>query len=242
MPENAQTTKIVRLKLSEQVLDRLRSMISDGSLKAGDKVPSERALMEQFGVGRPAVREALQALQTQGLITITHGERSRVNEISAEAALGQSDQLARLLLDASPANLEHLKEARRMFEIGIVRTAAERAGPKDIAKLRSLLEEQRAQLGRVNEDRAFILADMAFHTAIADILENPMISAVSATMLGWLLEYHVSLLRWNGNEEVTLIEHERIIAALEQGNPEDAAEEMRSHLDRSQSLYTPKTA
>ena len=54
--------KISRRKLSDQVLDRLRDMIRRGELKAGDVMPSERALMERFGVGRPAVREALQSL------------------------------------------------------------------------------------------------------------------------------------------------------------------------------------
>lgn len=86
--------KIVRLKLSEQVLERLRDMIRSGALRPGDSVPSERELMERFGVGRPAVREALQALHTQGLITISHGERSRVNELSANMVLEQSDKVA----------------------------------------------------------------------------------------------------------------------------------------------------
>ena len=55
--------KIVRLKLSDQVFRRLRQLVASGELSAGDVVPSERALMERFGVGRPAVREALQAMQ-----------------------------------------------------------------------------------------------------------------------------------------------------------------------------------
>jgi len=234
--------KIVRLKLSEQVLNKLRSMIIDGELKPGDKVPSERALMERFGVGRPAVREALQSLHMQGLITITHGERSRVNEISASTVFNQSDDVARLLLDASPGNLEHLKQARRMFELGIVRAAAEKATPEDIDRLRALLEEQRSHLPPTGEDRAFIEADMRFHTAIAEILGNPIIAAVSGAMLRWLLEYHVSLLHWSGKEDVTMSEHERILAALAENDPEKAATEMTIHLDRSQTLYAPRPA
>ena len=52
--------KITRRKLSDQVFDRLRALIASGELQAGDPMPSERDLMERFGVGRPAVREALQ--------------------------------------------------------------------------------------------------------------------------------------------------------------------------------------
>lgn len=236
------TEKIVRLKLSEQVLNRLRSMIVTGELQAGDKVPSERALMERFGVGRPAVREALQSLDTQGLITINHGERSRVNELSASTVLNQSDDIARLLLDAAPANLEHLKAARRMFEIGMVRTAAEMATPQDIARLRGVLQEQRDHRPRTGENRAFIEADMRFHTSIAEIVGNPVITAVSGAMLGWLREYHVSLLRWSGKEDVTLAEHERITDALAANDAQAAVDEMTSHLDRSKTLFAPKSS
>ncbi len=232
--------KIVRLKLSEQVLEKLQTMISTGELTPGDKVPSERTLMERFGVGRPAVREALQSLHTQGLITITHGERSRVNEISATTVLNQSDNVARLLLEAAPGNLEHLKEARQMFEIGMVRTAAQKATPQDVKTLRQLLETQASHLDSDPEDKSFIVADMRFHTAIAEIAGNPVISAVSSSMLGWLLEYHTALLRWSGNEHVTLTEHGRIIDAVAKNDPDAATEEMRTHLERSQTLYSPK--
>lgn len=232
--------KIVRLKLSEQVLERLRDMIVSGELKSGDKVPSERTLMENFGVGRPAVREALQSLHTQGLITITHGERSRVNELSAQTVLSQSDDVARLLLAAAPANLEHLKQARRMFELGIVRSAATKANEDDIVALRELLREQEKHLLQSKDIKMFIEADMRFHTGIADVLENPVITAVSGAMLGWLLEYHASLLHWSGNEKITLTEHNLIIDAMAANDADAAVAAMETHLGRSQTLYNAK--
>ena len=241
MQDTDKSEKIVRLKLSEQVLGKLQEMIRLGELKPGDKVPSERALMERFGVGRPAVREALQSLHTQGLITITHGERSRVNKISPQTVLGQSDHVARLFLAAEPANLEHLKEARRMFEIGVVRAAAEKATDKDIARLRELVEIQRAHLPSIDTDKAFVMADMNFHTAIVDMLENPVLSAVSASMLSWLLEYHEPLLHWSGQEHITLKEHGQIINALEANDADAAAEALKGHLDRSQVRFNART-
>lgn len=245
MPVQDQTgksDKIARLKLSEQVLERLRTMIIDGELLPGDKVPSERVLMERFGVGRPAVREALQSLHMQGLITITHGERSRVNEISPNTVFKQSDDVARLLLDSVPGNLEHLKQARRMFELGVVRAAAEKADAEDVARLRAVLDNQRSHAPPAGDDRAFVEADMRFHTAIADILENPVITAVSSAMLRWLQEYHVSLLHWSGKEDVTLREHEKIIDAIAANAPDEAASEMKNHLERSQTLFAPRSS
>ncbi|TFF27231.1 transcriptional regulator NanR [Jiella endophytica] len=227
--------KIVRRKLSEQVLDRLREMIRGGELRPGDAMPSERALMERFGVGRPAVREALQSLHNSGLITINHGERSRVNEITAGTVLDRSDEIARLLLDAVPSNLEHLKQARRMFELGIVRIAAEKASSDDVAELRDLVARQRSLLGK--DALPFIETDMAFHARIAEIVDNPIIAAVSVAMLRWLFEYHTALLHWSGKEEVTLTEHERIVDLIEARDPEGAVAMMQAHLDRSLELY-----
>jgi DNA-binding FadR family transcriptional regulator len=229
--------RIVRLKLSDQVLDKLRLMIRSGELKPGDAMPSERALMERFGVGRPAVREAMQSLQNQGLISINQGERSRVKELSAATVFDQSDDVARLLLDSAPANLEHLKEARRMFELGIVKVAAENADDDDIADLRALLAEQR---GYLDNPKKFIETDMRFHTRIAEITDNPIIVATAAAMLRWLLEYHTSLLHWSGKEKVTLREHGRIIDRIEAKDAEKAAIEMQRHLDRSNALFAPK--
>ncbi|GAB4528796.1 MAG: transcriptional regulator NanR [Roseibium sp.] len=226
--------KIVRRKLSDQVFERLREMIVRGELAPGDPMPSERELMQRFGVGRPAVREAMQTMHTQGLISISQGERSRVSELSADLAFRQMDVVARMLLSASSDNLEHLKEARRLFEVGMVRIAAEKATEQDIAELRQLVVDQKSKLG---DPPAFIKADIAFHAKVAAMSGNPIFAAVSDAMLNWLFNYHTDLLIWSGREDVTLGEHDRIVACIASGIAEDAEAAMRSHLDRSQDLY-----
>ncbi|MFZ7092946.1 transcriptional regulator NanR [Primorskyibacter sp. 2E233] len=238
LPRKPDTDKIVRRKLSDQVLDKLRDLITSGEVSAGDAMPSERALMERFGVGRPAVREALQSLHNSGLITISHGERSRVNAIDAGTVLGQSDEIARLVLSSAPANLQHLKDARQMFELGMVRLATQRASEADIADLRTLIEQQRSFLG---DATGFVEADMRFHTKLAQMSGNPIMAAVSSAMLGWLFEYHSSLLHWSGKEDVTLAEHTRIVDLIAAKNPDGAVAEMARHLARSQDAFEAKT-
>jgi DNA-binding FadR family transcriptional regulator len=228
------TDRIVRRKLSDQVMERLREMILSGDLGQGDPMPSERDLMKRFGVGRPAVREAMQTLHTMGLITISHGERTRVSELSADVVLRQIDTVARLLLSTSPENLEHLKEARRFFELGMVRQAAELASQADVAELRQLVDDQRAQLG---DPRAFVQADIAFHMKVASISQNPIFLAVSQAMLSWVFHYHTDLLHWSGQEDVTLEEHSTIVDFIERKDPQGAEAAMRTHLDRSRKLY-----
>jgi DNA-binding FadR family transcriptional regulator len=229
-----QPDRIVRRKLSDQVLEKLREMIRSGALKPGDAMPSERVLMDRFGVGRPAVREALQSLHQAGLVSITQGERTRVNEINADTFFEQSDEVARLLLNVAPSNLGHLKEVRRMFELGIVRTAAQRATASDVTDLRRAVDDQRAQLG--GDPLPFIEADIRFHVRIAAICANPIITAASHAMLRWLFEYHTALLHWSGYEKGTLAEHDRIVDEIAANDPDRAVAMMQAHLDRSSNM------
>lgn len=225
---------IVRQKLSDQVFDRLWELVQSGELAPGDFMPSERDLMERFSVGRPAVREALQSLANKGVISISHGERSKVNKLTAGIAFDQVDNIARLLLSTEPSNLEHLKELRKILEAGSMRIAAQQCTPADIAKLRDLVTDQRSKLG---QDQAFIEADIAFHVAISEITGNPLIQSVTQAMLSWLFQYYKPLLHWSGREDTTLLEHDRIVDSLESHNIDGALNMMKDHLSRSDPLY-----
>ena len=229
MADDDKTELITRQKLSDQVFDKLWQMIADGDLSPGDAMPSERSLMERFGVGRPAVREALQSLANKGVITISHGERSRVNELSASNALHQIEDIAKLLLSSEPDNIEHLKDARKLLEYGIARFAAPRCTAADAADLRALIEKQRKC---VNDNARFVEMDIAFHLRIAEITGNPILQAVSKATLTWLFEYYRPLLYWEGREVTTLKEHGLVVDALEAQDEEAAVTAMRQHLNR----------
>lgn len=103
---------IVRRKLSDEVFDRLENMITSGELEPGDEMPSERVLMERFGVGRPAIREAMQSLAKMGLVSISHGERAKVLKLTARSIFQQVDPTAKIMLAQSMDTLEDLKSAR----------------------------------------------------------------------------------------------------------------------------------
>ncbi|GLU27269.1 GntR family transcriptional regulator [Brucella sp. NBRC 12950] len=226
---------IVRRKLSDEVFDRLENMITSGELTPGDEMPSERVLMERLGVGRPAIREAMQSLAKMGLVSISHGERAKVLKLTARSILQQVDPTAKIMLAQSIDTLEHLKSARIFFERGIAREAALKATDKDIAELRTIVERQRDSLGDAD---AFISADMEFHIRIAKISGNPIFVAVSESMLAWLREYHTHMLIWTGKEKYTLVEHEEIVDKLAVRDADGAEAAMLNHLERSRALYT----
>jgi GntR family transcriptional regulator, sialic acid-inducible nan operon repressor len=225
---------IMRQKLSDQVFERLWAMVQSGELAPGEAMPSERALMERFKVGRPAVREALQMMANKGLISIAQGERSRVNRITAGIAFDQVDDIAKLLLAAEPSNLDHLKQMRKILEVGAIQLAAQTCTSDDIAGLRSLIEDQRRHLG---QDKEFIAADIAFHVAIAKVTGNPLLEAVIRAMLSWLLHYYKPLLHWSGREQTTLLEHTHLVDCLEAHDVSGSGKLMGDHLNRSDPLY-----
>ena len=228
------TETIQRRKIYQEVHDRLMERIRSGSIPPNAQLPSERELMEEYGVGRPAVREALQALHRSGIVEIMHGERARVVVPTAERLISQVAGGAMHLLRSQPGTLEHLKEVRLFLETGTARMAAERATEEDVARLRLAIAKHRASM--VDLER-FIELDMAFHREVAGISGNPIFPAIVEAMFGWAGEYYESLVRAPGAEELTLAEHERIVDAIAARDAAGAASAMHAHLSRANTMY-----
>lgn len=225
---------VSRRKLSDEVLDRLLQLVESGTCRPGDHLPSERQLMTAFGVGRPAVREALQSLEQMGMICISHGERAKVVSVTPGTMFDQIARSARHLLSTSPQTLEQLKEARLMFEVAMVQLAAEKAAAEDTPKLQAtvrLLQKAR------RSETGFLAADIAFHETIASISGNPIFAAISRAMLEWLAHFHVELVRAPGSEDLTVAEHQQILECITRHDVEGAAKAMSEHLTRANALY-----
>lgn len=228
------SARIQKRKLSEDVRLRLLDLIESGEALPGDTLPSERELMESLGVGRPAIREAMQALERTGLIEIRHGERARVAEPSLGRMVDQVSETMKHLLVHSTASLENLKEARVTFEMEMARIAARRHAASDLARLEQTVEAQAAAQDSILR---FRLLDGQFHREIAAISGNPIWTALSDALFRWLNDFHVDLVSVPGLEQVTLAEHRAIIGAIATGNPDVAATAMSDHLNRANELY-----
>ena len=227
------TGPIRRRKLSEDVRERLLALIQN-ELKPGDRLPSERELMAEYGVGRPAIREALQSLQSIGLIDVRHGERPRVAEPSMAFAFDQLGPAMRHVLAHSQPTLDHLKDARIVLERHLAAVAANQHRPDDIDRLRDVLERQRKARG---DPLAFRQLDGQFHETIAAMSGNPIFASVCSAIFGWLSVFHEDAVLKRGMESLTLEEHASIVAAIESGDADRAADEMSGHLGRANALY-----
>lgn len=228
------TEPIQRRKIYQEVVDRLLQRIRDGEWRPGDQLPSERDLMDTYGVGRPAVREALQDLARSGIVEITHGERARVMVPTADLLIEQVAGGAQHLLRMQPDMLEHLKDARVFMEMGMCRMAAQRADAQDVQRLRQRLEDHRAALNQLD---VFLHKDMLFHREIANISGNPIYPAIVEALFNWAGAYYQSIVRAPGSEALTLAEHTRIFDAIAAGDGDAAAQAMSDHLLRANDLY-----
>src|SRR5690606_22570141 len=224
---------IERRKLYEQVEDRLRDLIVSGQLKPGDRLPSEHELMERFGVGRPAVREALLTLERQGFLRLRSGSPAEVTRPSPAVVLRELTTSVRSFM-ADQAGMRNLQAARQLIECAIVREVARTRTAKDVARIGDALAVQEASLGN---DVAFENADVAFHAAIVRSLNNPIFESTQLALSTWLLDQRRTTLKRRGRDRLALDEHRAVFKAIENGKPEEAEAAMTFHLERTVAFY-----
>ncbi len=227
---------IRRRRLSDEVQSRLETMIHDGRYPPGEQLPSERELMQMFGVGRPAVREALFSLQKMGLVAIQAGDRARVTRPTPEAVVEGLSGAARHLL-AAPGGVENLQDARLFFEVGLARHAAEHAAKADIDSLANALEANRQAIGDLE---TFERTDVAFHFKLAVIAKNPIFTALHQAIVEWLVEQWHTTLSWSGRKgtfKKAYEAHKAIFEAIVLRDPDAAEKAMRSHLAHVSRVY-----
>lgn len=212
-------------RLYEQVERILAKEIVGGKYDEAGYLPSERNLMERFGVGRPAIREALFSLERRGLATRHQGKRVRPLKPGFETVIQQLDLVVESSL-RERANLRHLMELRRFIESSLAEKAAQTATKAEIAKLWAILEETRKS---THDQERFWQADIAFHEALAEISNNPILPEIVKAIARWLIgERRITLPDVERNKQVC-DHHEAIITAIEAGDGPAASQAMSRH-------------
>lgn len=150
------------------IAETLKQQITEGTYRAGDKLPTEPELMKTFGVGRSSVREAVKLLVNMGVVRVQQGSGTFV------AVPSNNDDVN---IKMSTADRTELDEVRKILDIAIVEKAVARRTEKDIERMRASLEKRKvnAEKGLLEE---CIEADLNFHIAIADAAHNRILADI----------------------------------------------------------------
>jgi len=217
---------ISRPKLYEVVAARLEAAIRDGRLKPGDRLPSERDLMETFDTGRPSVREAFLSLEKKGLIETENGRRARVKKPDVGSVLESLDSVIHLSLQ-DPDTFKDLFAARSFLEQAMARNAANNITDAQLVTLRNRLDDNGAAIG---DRREFVRTDALFHRALFEIAGNRIFEAVHDAFAGWVEERRSKLVRQSFTERWAHRQHVDIFTAIADRDAEAAEIAMRDHL------------
>jgi len=212
-----------------RVLSALRSEIAAGTWAPGDRLPSERALTEQFDASRVVVREALATLRTQGMIESRPGSGAYVTAVAPQTG-------GLLIAAQTQAEILDCLELRRAVEVEAAGLAAKRASS---AQLHAIAQPLAAMGAAVRDGQSSAAADWAFHLAIAQATNNPFFPR---TMQAFGPEAIPRLRRapdvtLREREESLLAEHRAIFALLEIGDSAGTQEAMRVHLTHALDRY-----
>lgn len=224
---------VTRARLYQAVVQRIEEMVRSGELKEDDVLPSEHELMERFGVGRSALREALLALQQKGLVSTTNGERSRISRPDAARLIEALSGAASVVLATNKGVME-FQDARIFQEAAIAREVARMATREDIDRIEAALTENK---NAIPDPSCFEKTDVAFHLEIARTLGNPLIAGLHEALTGWLSEQRSVALTNKGTMQRSYDFHEQIFAAIRDRNMDAAESKMREHLVEIKGLY-----
>ncbi|MER5842713.1 MULTISPECIES: FadR/GntR family transcriptional regulator [Streptomyces] len=208
-----------RSALSEQVITALRAQITSGEWPVGSRIPTEPELVEQLGVARNTVREAVRALAHNGLLDIRQGSGTYVVATSELAGVMQ-----RRFADADPG---HIAELRSTLEASAARLAARRRTEKDLEQLDALLL-RREEAWESGEAEPFVAADATFHLAVVAASHNDVLTTLYADLNEVLRDW----LRDDVGRELTprtRMDHSRLLDAIRAGDAATAAEEAASY-------------
>ncbi len=210
-------------RIYEEIVRQIRTLISEGKLTSGDRLPPERELAERFKVSRPSVREALRTLESMGLIEIRLGEGTFVREISVDSLV---EPLALVILTQRAA-VGELFEARRLLEPPIAGLAARRSTKEEIQEMERIIEEQAREVATGHTGLA---QDAAFHAAIASSAHNRAITRIVHALIDLLTQSREESLQIPGRPRRSHQDHRRILKAIQRRDAASAQRAMLDHL------------
>ena len=215
-------------RLYQQVADRLAELIRSGELAVGSRLPPERDLASQFAVSRPTVREALIALEINGLVEVRSGAGAYV----ARPAAGQGRKGAAPGVDDTGPSAFELVTARRLIEPSVAALAATTAGREEVARIAAALTLFEQHWHGTHWQK--LEADRAFHMSLAEATGNSVIVGLLEDlwhgMFGPIFAVLSERTQLTNRQSMTMSDHRIILRCIERRDAKGAEAAMINHL------------
>jgi GntR family transcriptional repressor for pyruvate dehydrogenase complex len=215
----------MKKKILDEVYDQLLSLISNGKLKPGERLPPERVLARDLKVSRQSIREALKRAESKGLVKVRQGEGTFI--LSAASHLIESPFLT--LMTEEVEKIYEFIEIRKLIEVWCAKKSAEFITAKELKKMEKALSEMEKLI-----DSREILGkpDIDFHIAIAEASHNTLMVHMMTTIKQIFLSmFKISnFIRRPGKNKILIKQHQEIYEAIKNRNPELAGKKMERHL------------
>jgi GntR family transcriptional repressor for pyruvate dehydrogenase complex len=221
---------------AERLIEHVRGLIQQGTLRPGDQLASERELARRVGVSRPSVRAGLRSLAAMGVVQTRHGAGTFIPE--GPPAL-VSEPLG-LLTALHGIGRDALFEARRVLEVGTAALAASRATGEQLV---TIADEVTGMYAALDEPQSFLVHDVRFHRAVAAAANSPVLEALIEMVASLHYEQRrttVERARSQLREAAEM--HRRIFQAIRTRDPEAARAAMDEHLQRAQAAQASEDA
>jgi len=209
-------------------VENLEKLIVEGSMKPGEKLPSERELVKILAISRSVLREALRVLESRGIITILQGKGVYVRKPGMHTVV---EPVRRLLQDGS-ITLGSLMQARCLIEPQIVRLACLNMREEHFA----ILEKECSEMKKYhNYNERYLEADKRFHSQLAISTGNPVLAIMLWPTVALLPGFH--MLIYPGATDQIGADHDTILDALKKRDPDAAEKAMKKHLAKVMEIF-----
>jgi GntR family transcriptional regulator, transcriptional repressor for pyruvate dehydrogenase complex len=206
--------------VTQEIREQIWSLIFQGRLQPGSKLPAEKDLLKQFRVSRPALREALHELIGEGILEMRHGQGTFVRELTAGSAI-QGGAVSLLLL---PGSIKEIQEARLVLEPALAMWAAERSTEGQLRELGSFLSDCAA------EDPVTFAAGWEFHRRLAAVAGNSAMTKIAHVLFGMVQEYQRHFYDVHFDPEHDLGDHIDLLKVILLRDPAQARAAMEAHI------------
>lgn len=225
-------------KRSDQVADALKQMIADHRLKPGDRLPQEKDLLTQFTASKGTVREALKALETQGLIITRTGPGG--GAFVADVPPDHAMSLLANYFYFKQITIHDIYQLRVNLEPELAASVVGKLTDDDFQRLQNTMTIYHSPPTNQSEEHGQRIAELSFHEVLVDLCPNPILSFTCHFLLGLLKNLRLchdiydlpNPELWETGRHFQM----QLLSALKQESESEVRRIMREHMIRAEAL------